>query len=77
LTKRQKQVLILLARGWEHREIAKLLHVRPFTIRNHIQDIAFRLGARNIRHSIALALLTQIIPLGEMTVCLPDKEDKT
>lgn len=47
LTDRQVEVLRLLARGVPPPQIARVLNVRPVTVRNHIQTAMERLGAHS------------------------------
>lgn len=47
LSRREYEVLRLLAVGCTTREIAEALTISPFTARNHINNIQRRLGARN------------------------------
>ena len=56
LTRRQERVALLIAEGWQDKQIAALLGVRPQTIRQVVMRIAivWRLDrARNIRVQIA------------------------
>ncbi|WP_088507571.1 LuxR C-terminal-related transcriptional regulator [Burkholderia ubonensis] len=48
LTRREKQVLKLIADGMRNREIASLLNISPKTVDCHRQRLMQKLGARNV-----------------------------
>lgn len=57
LTRREREVLLLVARGMTTREIAQLLHLSPHTVREYIDGGVAKLGARNrVAAAIRLAL---------------------
>ncbi len=47
LTRRERQILILLARGLDTKALANTLHISYVTARNHIQHIYAKLGVHN------------------------------
>jgi len=47
LTKREKEVLALLAKGFTRNEIANKLFVSPETIKKHLQNIYKKLKVKN------------------------------
>ena len=53
LTERQKDILALIAQGYENRRIADSLFVSRDTVRWHIRTIYKKLGVRNRRQAIA------------------------
>jgi len=55
LTRRQLRTLELLAEGRSPSEIASVLHVRPVTVRNHLQGAMDRLNAHTRIGAIATA----------------------
>jgi PAS domain S-box-containing protein len=55
LTRRERQVLLLLARGLGTAEIADTLTVSPSTARNHIQSILLKLGAHSRLEAVTYA----------------------
>ncbi|RKS08147.1 DNA-binding NarL/FixJ family response regulator [Nocardiopsis sp. Huas11] len=55
LTRRQAQVLALMATGLANREIAGRLGIRPHTVKNHVQSILGKLGVAS-RAAAAAAL---------------------
>ena len=56
LTRREREVLTLLALGDSNKVIAKKLNLSPETVRAHTRSARLRLGARSRSHAIALAL---------------------
>jgi PAS domain S-box-containing protein len=56
LTRRQHEVLILLARGFSTREIADSLSISQHTARNHIQQIIQKFQVNNRLEAVAFAL---------------------
>lgn len=61
LTRRQVEILRLLARGTTPRAIALALGVSPVTVRNHIQTAMERLGAHSRLEAVMLASRTGIL----------------
>ena len=61
LTRRQLEVLLLLAEGKRSGEIAKELHISVHTVRTHIQGILRTLGAANRLEAVSRALHERII----------------
>ncbi len=55
LTPRQREVLVLLARGVRARQIAALLTLSETTVRNHIQAILLALGVHSQLEAVARA----------------------
>jgi LuxR family maltose regulon positive regulatory protein len=58
LTKREQEVLELLARRYRTREIAEALIISPETVNSHIDHLGKKLGVRG-RHAIVLAAKDQ------------------
>jgi DNA-binding NarL/FixJ family response regulator len=61
LTQRESQVLLLVADGLSHDEIAERLQIGPETVRTHVQKARHRLGAENRTHAVATALRLGLI----------------
>ena len=61
LTRRQRQILQLLADGESTTAAARELGVGPETIKSHTKNILARLGARNRANAIAIALRESLI----------------
>ncbi len=47
LTDREREVLLLLAKGMTNKEIGKQLHLSPFTVRHHVSQLIKKLGVAN------------------------------
>jgi DNA-binding CsgD family transcriptional regulator len=58
LTRRERQIAALVARGLTNRQIADLLHIAERTAENHVQHILTKLGCQN-RTQIAAWEVTQ------------------
>ncbi len=68
LTKRQREVLTLLCRGYEREEIAKELRIAPATVDTHRQHIYERLGIHNDRDVLLAAYQAGLFsPLEEIS----------
>jgi DNA-binding NarL/FixJ family response regulator len=63
LTPRQRQVLILIARGMSAAEIAQELCVGRFTVKKHVRAIHERLQARNSTQAVVIAIAEGIIEI--------------
>ena len=62
LTKRERQIVNYLIKGYESKEIATLLNVQDKTIRNHISNIIIKLDVKNrLQAIIKLIKLKEII----------------
>lgn len=55
LTRREQQILELLVQGLNARTLAKLLHIKYVTARNHIQHIYEKLGVHNRAEAVSYA----------------------
>jgi two-component system, NarL family, response regulator len=56
LTKRECEVLTLLARGYTGEEVARQLQVSGETVRAHVRNSVTKLHARTRLHAVVLAL---------------------
>jgi DNA-binding CsgD family transcriptional regulator len=54
ITRRQRQVLTLLARGWTAAEIGDELAISTRTVRAHLDALRLKLGAKRCRELPAL-----------------------
>jgi PAS domain S-box-containing protein len=61
LTRREVEVLRLLATGVKTKEIADRLHVSEATVRNHVQHILIKLGAHTRLEAVALAMRHRLL----------------
>ena len=64
LTKREYEVLGLMAEGLQHDEIAQRLFISPKTVATHVEHILRKLGARGRAQAIAIAYHHRILHLG-------------
>src|SRR5918992_130193 len=64
LTKREHEVLALMAEGLQHAEIARRLFISPKTVGTHVEHILSKLGARGRAQAIAIAYHHQILKPG-------------
>lgn len=56
LTRREREVLVLLARGVETRAIARTLFISPITVRNHVQRLLRKLGTHSRAEAVAVGV---------------------
>ena len=56
LTRRQTEVLQMVASGLGNKQIAQLLVVSPETIKSCVDEIRFKLDASNRTHAVAIGL---------------------
>jgi DNA-binding NarL/FixJ family response regulator len=63
LTRREREVLKLLAEGKRTNEIAKALYISPYTVRRHRSNIMEKLGVNNladlVKYAIAQSYITE------------------
>src|SRR3989475_10913389 len=64
LTRREAEVLRLLAAGLEQGDIARDLVITPRTVAKHIEHILFKLGVHSRAQAIALAFREEIVSTG-------------
>lgn len=61
LSRREVEVLQLLARGMSTTELSKTLHLSINTVRNHVQSILTRLGAHSKLEAVSIGLRDGLI----------------
>jgi PAS domain S-box-containing protein len=61
LTRRELEVLRIISRGLNTKDIATKLHVSPATVRNHVQNILGKLGAHSRLEAVAYATRHRLI----------------
>lgn len=62
-SKREREVLALLARGSTDVKIAETLGLSPATVQTHVRNAKAKLGARTRAQAVALALVANLIEL--------------
>jgi DNA-binding NarL/FixJ family response regulator len=72
LSPRARQVLRLLAEGFENKEIAIALRVTPETIKSHVKNLLTCLGAKNRAHAVAIAFRRDLLRREDEPVDLRD-----
>lgn len=63
LSKRERRVLLELARGATTEEIAESLHLTTHTVRSHIRNILRKLQAKSRAHAVAIGCCDGIIDI--------------
>lgn len=63
LTKREHDVLCLMAQGLRNKEIASQLHITERTVKNHVTQVIAKLGVRSRTEAVARALGEKLIQL--------------
>ena len=61
LTKREREVLRLIADGSRNEQVAVTLHISPLTVRTHVRKAMEKLGADTRTHAVARALRESLI----------------
>jgi PAS domain S-box-containing protein len=61
LTRRELQILRMVATGVSSRAAADQLHVSPATVRNHVQNILAKLGAHSRLEAVAMATRQRLL----------------
>lgn len=62
LTRRELEILRMIATGVSTRAAADKLHVSPATVRNHVQNILGKLGAHSRLEAVAMATRQRLLP---------------
>jgi len=69
ITRRDQEVLKLLAEGCSNKEIAAELKISPRTVKQHLRTLFLRAGIRQGRKRVILA--TAVYEKEQMKSCLP------
>jgi DNA-binding NarL/FixJ family response regulator len=67
LTRREREILALVAEGYSNRELAKILWVTEQTVKFHLSNIYRKVGASNRTEASRWAHAHQIVKTGEST----------
>jgi len=67
LSRRELEIVRYIARGFANKQIAYQLNISEQTVKNHIESIMRKLGAKNRAHVVTLAIRQGLIPLWEPT----------
>jgi DNA-binding CsgD family transcriptional regulator len=59
LTRREREVVTLIALGGETAEIARELHISPETVRTHVRNARSKLGARTRAQLVAVFICNE------------------
>ncbi len=63
LTRREQEVLELVARGYSAKEIAGEIGIAPRTVEGHIDTVRLKMRARNKAHMVTQAILSGILKI--------------
>ena len=61
LTRRELEILRLVATGADTKTAAERLHVSPATVRNHVQNILGKLGVHSRLQAVAYATTHRLL----------------
>jgi transcriptional regulator EpsA len=64
LTEREVEILRWIRDGKTNRDVADILEMSPFTVKNHIQKILRKMRVENRSHAVARAISLGILPAG-------------
>ena len=64
ITKRELEVLSLLAEGLSNAAIGERLHISPNTVRNHVQNLLAKLGASSRLEAVSLGVGRGLVRAG-------------
>lgn len=56
LTKREREVLTFVAKGWSNRQIADSMHLSENTVKNHLRNVCEKLGAHTRTEAVTRAV---------------------
>ncbi|SDL57100.1 response regulator [Nonomuraea jiangxiensis] len=65
LTEREREILVLIARGRSNPEIASDLSVSPSTVKNHVTSLFAKIGVRDRAQAVIVAYEAALIRPGE------------
>jgi NarL family two-component system response regulator LiaR len=65
LTRREEEVLVLLARGRANGQIARELHIAPQTVKTHVSNILAKLKSQSRTEAALYAMRVGLVPVHE------------
>jgi DNA-binding NarL/FixJ family response regulator len=65
LTRREEEVIVLLARGRANGQIARELHITPQTVKTHVSNILSKLNSRSRTEAALHAMRVGLVPVHE------------
>jgi DNA-binding NarL/FixJ family response regulator len=65
LSERERQILVLVTRGYSNRRIAEVSYLSLNTIRTHVQNVLVKLGVHSKLEAAALAVRQGLVPAGD------------
>lgn len=68
LTRREIQILELVAQGFSAKEVAQSIAIAPRTVEGHIDTIRLKLQARNRPHMVTKAIAAKLLTVDGLTV---------
>lgn len=76
LSRRELEVLLLVAGGFENTEIAEIFEVQLTTIKKQLERIYFKLGAKNRANAVFKAYLNAIISARDFSAVMNSEKVK-
>ncbi len=65
LTRREEEVIVLLARGRANGQIARELHIAPQTVKTHVSNILSKLNSQSRTEAALHAMRVGLVPVHE------------
>ncbi|MFF7633613.1 response regulator transcription factor [Kitasatospora sp. NPDC008050] len=65
LTAREREILVLVARGNSNRHVANCLGISEKTVKNHLSAVFSKLGASDRTHAVVMGIRGGIVAIGD------------
>lgn len=75
-SKRELEIIILIASGFENSQISEIFHVTLSTIKKQLEKIYEKLRARNRAHAVFLAMFHNLISENDFNTIMNSQEVK-